>query len=780
MAFVALTFSCKQQGNSASDTKLIVKFDESVKVSRADSSVVNTGDAVSEGEELILSPANLESGKFVSSWMINGVACSDSAQGKYIYNVKKSDAKTEGSISVLNISFSTTTSTKLVIKFTNDILCNDVISSLKVLSGTEVTEGKKLEFTASLFDEEACENWYVNGVKIPVSLPRFQYVVAKVDAKIENNVPTINISFKKTTPKKLTIKFDDNNIWATNENNKRIFNDDEVNTSNIITFKANIEAGKAVNFWFVGDAKQEDQTSRTFVYTPVEKDAVSDGDKKVITIRCEKRNSQKIRIDFNPDDIYTSTGIESGSMVDDGTFILFNSKFTSNSYSPTWYVNDKKQPAQSLGGDAHYDKFIQTFKYTVDIKDAIDEGGVKVIKVSYKVPDKNKKITITFPQPQVVIIVPGVGVIQSGTQVNSGDDLGVQANYGYEGDNYGQTVALDSWFVNGKKIGYPKIVLNPTIFSTGGSAFAYMYRVDEEDADENGTINISYTTHERKEISIEFDDTIAVYKGPIGAQSPIDSGELIKEDTFLKFEKETAQGEYFDNHFYFNGKKWETILSADLYLLNANDAVEKDGILVLQVTTKKPRPEEKIKVIWDDSNMTCEHSGTALVSGGRVTENTELIFKYNLTDETKIIRGFFTDGKDDSHTLARDGDTDKVEGCALKASLEYCKKEGNEYVLRPRFQLDNKEKVTVEFDSSITCTNKDDNSNVMSGMEIPEGTSLSFQATLQGQGVRTWIVGIKEIHGGRLTLQNPAVWCVRKDWAKKENGKYVARVSFQE
>jgi len=772
MTLVALTFSCKQGQSNTGNEKLIVRFDESVKVLRADSAVVNTGDVVSEGEELILSPTNLGNGQFVSSWMINGVACPNSAQGKFIYNVKKSDAKVEGSLKVLNISFDTTSSEKLIIKFSYDVLCKDPLSSLKVISGTEVTEGEKLEFTASLSDEEACENWYINDIKLPVSSPSFQYTVAKMDAKIENDVPTINISFKKTTSKKLIIRFDDNNIWATDENKKRISNDDEVNTSNIITFTANIEAGKAVDFWFVGDTKQENQTSRTFIYTPLEEDAVSDGDKKVITIKCEKRDSKKVRIDFNQDDIYTSSGIESGTIVDDGTFILFNSRFTPNSYSPTWYVNDKKQPPQSLGGDAHYDKFIQTFKYTVDIKDAIDEGDVKVIKVSYKVPDKSKKITITFPN-DVVIIVPGVGLIQSGHQVDNGEDLGVQANYGYEGDDYDQKVALDSWFLNDKKIGYPKITLNPTIFHTGGSALAYFYRVDEEDADENNTINISYTTHKRKEISIEFDDTITVYRGPKTAPILIDSGTLIKEDTFLSFSKEVAQDEYFDNHFYFNGRKWETLFSDDLYLLNANDAVEKDGILVLQVTTKT-RPKKTIKVVWDDSNMICQN----ISSGESVSENTTLTFTYNLTDNTKIIRGFFTDGKDDSHTLARDINTDKIEGCILKTALEYCKKEGEEYVLRPRFQLGDKEKVTIKFDSSITCKNIDDNSDVTSGMEILEGTSLSFQANVEH--VRTWIIGIKEVHGGRLTLPNPSLWSVNKEWAKKENGKHVAKISFLE
>ena len=779
MAFLALTFSCKQHGgqSGSTNTKLIVRFDGSVKVLRANSSIVSTEDVVNEGEELILSPSNLENGQFVSSWIINGVALQDSAQGKFLYKVKKSDAKTEGSFNVLNISFNTTSSEKLIIKFTDDILCKDLLSSMKVLSETEVTEGEELEFNAILSEDEACENWYINNVKLPISSPYFPYVVKKEDAKIENGVPTINISFKKTMSKKLIIRFDDNNIWAIDENKERIFNDDEVNTSNVLTFTANIEAGKTVDFWFVGNTKQENQTSRTFVYTPAEKDAVNDGDKKVITIKCEKRDSKKVRIDFNQDDIYTSTGMESGTMVDDGTFILFNSKFTPHSYSPTWYVNDKKQPAQSLGGDPYYDNFIQTFKYTVDIKDAIDEGSVKVIKVSYKVPDKNKKLTITFPD-DVVVIVTGVGKVQSGYQIGSGETLGVQASYGYEGDDYGQTVALDSWFLNDKKIGYPKIILNPTIYYTGGSALAYICKIDEDDADANGTVNITYTTHQRKEVSIEFDSTIEVYKGPKGAQTSIDSGTLVKEDTFLSFEKTTSSGEYFDNHFYFNGKKWETGFSSDLYLLNANDAVEKDGIWVLKVTTKT-RPENEIKVVWSDSNMACQESSSAtnVESGDSVPEGTSLIFTYNLTDDTKIIRGFFTDGKDDSHILARNIDSDKVEGCILKTALEYCKKEGGVYVLHPRFQLDDKEKVTIKFDSSITCKDVDNDSDVTSGTEILEGTTLSFQADVTD--VHTWIIGIKEIHGGRLTLKNPSVWCVNKEWAKKENGKHVAKVSFQ-
>lgn len=775
VAFLATTFSCRQtQSNNA---KLIVRFDANVKVMRSNSSVVNTGDEVSEGEELVLSPSKLEDGQFVSSWIINDVALSNSAQGKFVYNVKKSDAKLENSLNVLNITFDTTASEKFILKLSDDVSCKDSLSSMKLVSGNEVTEGRKLDFNAILSDEESCENWYINNVKVQISSPFFQYVVAREDARIEEGVATISISFKKSVSTKLIIKFDDSNIGAIDENKKGIFNGDEVTTSDVITFTASIEAGKVVDSWFVQDVKQENQTSRTFIYSPNEKDAISEGDKKVITIKCEKKDSRKVRIDFNPDDIYTSSGIESGTEVDDGSFILFNSRFTSNSYAPTWYVNGKKQSPQTLGGDSYYDNFIQTFKYTVDIKDAIDEGGVKVINVSYKVPDKNKKLTITFPS-NVIVIIEAVGQVQSGYQIDSGETLGIQANYGYEGEGEksNQKVALDSWYINGKKVGYPKVFINPTIYYTGGSAFAYSCRIDEDDADANNVVNISYTTHERKEISIEFDAPIQAFKGSVSARTPISSGTLIKEDTFLSFRRDTSIDEYFDENFYFNGKKWESILSADLYLLNANDAIEKDGVLVLQVTAKT-RPRNMIKVIWDDPNITCEQSGTSLSSGEEVYEGTSLTFKYSVTDANKIIRGFFTDGKDDSHILARNKDTDKIEGCILKTALEYCKKDGDSYVLRPRFMLGDKEKVTITFDPSITCTNKDNNSNIASGTEILEGTTLKFQAS--AAEVHTWIVGIKEIHGGRLTLPNPSIWSVNKEWAKKKDGKLVANILFE-
>lgn len=780
MTFLSLTFSCKQT-QSNSDGSLIVRFNEHIKVLRSNSSLVNTGGAVSEGEELIFSSYDLEAGQFVSSWSINGVELENSAQGKFFYSVKSSDAKMEGSLSVLEIAFSATSlssSEGLIVKFADDVSCKETFSSVRVLSGSKVAGGEKLDFNAVLQEDEACENWYINDVKTPISSPLFQYVVSKEDAKIEDDKAVINVSFIKAITRRMVIRFDDSKIGAIDQNQKRIFNNDEVSSSDILTFTANIEAGKTVDSWFVGNTKQENQTSRTFVYSPAEKDVVKEGGKKIITIKCEKRNPGKVKINFNKDEIYTLSGIESGTLLDEGTFIVFNSKFTNNSHAPTWYLNDKKQPAQSLGGDLWYDSFIQTFKYTVDIKDAVDEGNVKVINVSYKVPNKNKKLTLTFDD-SVVVVAPGVGQVQSGHQFESGETLGVQANYGVEGEDSPQTVAFEAWFLNGKRTGFPKIAINPTIYQTNGSSFAYFYRISEEDADENGNINISYTTHERKSISIEFDSSIEAYKGSATARTRIESGTVIKEDTFLSFRKEPSIGEYFDENFYFNGKKWEFILSSDLYLLNSNDAVEKDGILVLEVTTKT-RPEQEIKIVWNDSNMTCQnHSGSVnFSSGDSVSEGKSLVFKYNLTDNTKIIRGFFTDGKDDSHILARNGDTDKIEGCIVKADLKYCVKEGGEYVLRPRFQIEDKQMVTIMFDSSLECRNRDSSGSIVTnGMKIPEGTTLGLKANIPQ--VYTWIVGMKEIHGGRLTLPNPAIWCVNKEWAKKENGEYVARISFK-
>ena len=776
VALLVATFSCKHSGKNE---KIVVKFGESVKVERINLSLVTTGAEVSEGEELIFSPQSLEAGQFVSSWIISGVALPNSKQGRFIYKVKKSDAKKEGDVNVLDISFDTTSSEKIVIKIKDDVLCKDSLSSMNKNSGDEVKEGDKLDFTARLSDEEACEEWYINGVRFPLSSsPLFEYVVKREDARLEDDVATINVSFKKTTVTKLIVRFDDKNIEAIDASSKGVFNEDEVKNTDVITFTAKVEEGKTIDAWFVNNVRRDGQTSRNFVYTPNENDAVLEGSKKIIAIRCEKRTSDGVKIEFNQDDIYTSNCMESGTVVKEGTFILFNSKFTANSYAPTWYINDKKQPPQSLGGDPYYDNFIQTFKYTVDIKDAIDEGGVKVIKVSYKRPDHTKKLKITFPK-DVGVIIQGVGEVTSGYEVSCGDDIGIQAKYGYEGENSAQTVALDSWYINDKKVAFPKVFPNPTIYSTGASAFAFVYKVVEEDADKDGVINITYKTHERRDVMIEFNDSsIKAFKGPSSARVPITSGTLIKEDVFLSFQKEVGLDEYFDGNFYFNGKKWEYILSSDLYLLNANDAVERDGILVLQVTTKT-RPVNQIKVVWDDSNMKCGmySTTTPMQSGQTCTEGTPLIFTYNLTDNTKIIKGFFTDGKDESHTLARNLANDKVEGCKITALIKYCKKEGDEYVLHPRFQLETKEMVTITLSNGVTCKNKDTNANITSGEKVLEGTTLDFQAS--SAAVHTWIVGIKRIEGGRTALKNPSYWCVNKEWAKKEGGDYVANISFE-
>ncbi|MGP1439839.1 MAG: hypothetical protein ACTTJ3_03770 [Treponema sp.] len=778
------TFSCRQDKTHES-AKFVVKFDEKIKATKADLSKLSSGDVVNEGEELTFSASSkAEEGQLISKWIVNGKEIDGSANSWFSYKAKKDGAPQEGSLYVLAVDFETTSSEKIVVNFDEIISCKNATTYAKKSSGDEVADGEELDFFAAVSDDAACENWVINGLKLPSSSsPNFKYKVAMKDAVLENEVATINFSVNIVKATKLTIKFDDAKIRAVDGNQKALFSGDEVSSRDVITFTANVEEGFTVDSWFVKGVAQEGQNSRDFVYSPNEKDAVNEGGKKVVTVSCNKKGPQKVKIVFDSDKIYTSSGLESGAMVNEGTFILFNSRYTANSYSPTWYINDKKQPAQTLGGDASfYDNFVQTFKYTVDIKDAVDENNEKVIKFDYKTPDKKKKLTITFPT-DVTVIIPGAGKVNSGYQISSGDDIGIQVNYGVEGEGAAQNVALDAWYLNGKKIAHPKVSTNPTIYNTAGSSLGYLCRLTEEDADKDDKINITYKTHPRQKIQITFDsETIKAFKGPNvpSAKTSFDSGSMIKEDTFVSFQNVAPETEFFDNNFYFNGRRWETLLSSDCYLVNSRDAIDVDGVLTLNVTSKL-RPKKQVKVVWDDANMKGimgQGSGAVnVVSGATVQEGSTIIFKYENLPEGKVIRGFFTDGRDDSHNLARGQNSDKVQGCIFTVALEYCKKEGDEYILHPRFQIDDAQMVTITLGSGVGCVYQDNGKTVSSGTEIQEGTGLKFTAS--SSQVHSWFVGIKEIEGGRTTLANPSFWAVNKEWAKKVNGKYVANISFE-
>lgn len=66
-------------------------------------------------------------------------------------------------------------------------------------------------------------------VRFPLSSsPLFEYVVKREDARLEDDVATINVSFKKTTVTKLIVRFDDKNIEAIDASSKGVFNEDEV------------------------------------------------------------------------------------------------------------------------------------------------------------------------------------------------------------------------------------------------------------------------------------------------------------------------------------------------------------------------------------------------------------------------------------------------------------------------------------------------------------------------------------------------------------------------
>lgn len=785
MCTVAM-FSCKQNQDTNGQGKVpgvVLKFGSDVKCAKLDGSEILSEAEVAEGDEVVLSPVSIDSGKGVKAWYANDKELPQSAKGRFKYKVSKSNAQDEGGKNVITFRFDIIDVTKTILKLGEGVTCKDASTGIGKDNGDVIKEGEKLELTAFLSEKKVCEGWYVNDVKLPSSeTPVFLYDVKVSHSVVDGDTGVISFSFKETPIVPLVMNFD-SKIRAVNQVQKGVFPGDEVSGADVITFTANVEDGKTVEAWYVGNTKQENSAKREFVYTPKVGDSTEAGGKRVIEIKVEKRDSSKLKIVFDKK-IYTTSGIETGSEVSEGQFIEFNSSLSSNSYAPTWYVNTEKQKPQSLGGDPYYDNFNQTFKYVVNAKDAKEEGGEKKILIDYKIPDGKKKLKLIFEEDKlnpkasrVVVIVPGKGQIHSGDEVTVGMDLGIQANYG-ETTGY-QTEAIDSWYINDKKVGYPKIVVNPTIYPVATSSFAYIYIVSEEDADKDGNINLRYETHERQEIRITADESIRIFSGGTQAPSPVDSGSSIKEDTLLRFQKDPESDEYFDGNFYFNGKKWESILSSDSYLLNKRDAVFNGVEYELKVTTKTRKANE-IKVEYDDPGLTVQNrSKQKIPSGTSIKEGTTLNFFYKVQDPNKVVIGFMTDGTDVSHQLARNGNTDKVEGASLQVDLKWCAKEGDEYVFRPRFVLDDKKMVTIKLGQNLTCTNRDTNATVTDGMKVPEGTTLGLKANTTKE-LSKWVIGHKTIFAGRTLLPNPAVWCVSRAWSQKENGEYSAHLSFEE
>ena len=208
-------------------------------------------------------------------------------------------------------------------------------------------------------------------------------------------------------------------------------------------FAKNVPSGNMVDKWVLNAKEKTPNSGNDLFYIVKAEDTVDEGGKKVIKVTRTFKPAASITIKYNSGEITiekkdTASGnwteISSDTEVDEGSDLLFGAKnIPSGKILDKWLLNGKKEVKPG-------------YIYSIKAKDAVDEGGKKVIKVERILKDA-ASITIKYNSDEIIVrnIMLGGGLpveVPSGTTVYEGSLLSFNTKDGH---------SVTKWILNGKK-----------------------------------------------------------------------------------------------------------------------------------------------------------------------------------------------------------------------------------------------------------------------------------------------------------------------------------------
>ena len=443
-----------------------------------------------------------------------------------------------------------------------------------------VYEGTRLSFNAkNLPAGQQVDKWKVNTKVLDYS----GYTVNAADAVPEDSDKVIEVTYTTKTAQAVKIRFDESTITVRKDGSDEIHTEDTVYEGTWLSFDAkNLPAGQLVDKW-----KVNTEVLNYSIYKVDAADAVEEGGVKVITVTYTTKAAQGVVIKFNPStvEVYNSnthTPIAANTSVYEGTELRFEPKGIPAQAVDKWKVNAKK---------------LEYYWYTVDAADAIDEGGQKVIEVTYTTKS-DKAVVIKFNPSTVEVYNSNTHTpIAANTTVYEGTALTFEP----KGIPVGQR--LDKWKVNAKELEDS------------------WYRVNAADAVLNGSdkvIEITYTTKPTQgPFIVKFDQRfVTVYDREKGV--PIPFGQQVYEGTVLSFTHPLA------NKWFVNAKE---LRPHDAYIVDPADAIYENGVKVLRVRFSV-HSAVMLTVQFNPAHIECKtFDGTAINPGDSKPAYTYVILK---------------------------------------------------------------------------------------------------------------------------------------------------------
>ena len=437
-----------------------------------------------------------------------------------------------------------------------------------VTSGIAVDEGTELFFDAkNVPSGNMVDKWILNGkTTISGNGNGCDYTVKLADAVDEGGKKVIKVERTFKSAASITIKYNSGEIemkkWnTTSEEWDELPPNTPVDEGSDLRFIVkNKPSGKIFDKWLLNDKKEV----KLNYYSVSVEDSVEEGGKKVIKVERILKDAASITINYNSDELTVRTRntsneewkpISSGTEVYEGSHLSFKAKNISPEKAlDKWLLNGKREVKPG-------------YYYSVSAKDAIDEGGKKVIKVERILKDA-ASITINY-NPAELIVKKNTDVNwtenPSGTAVYEGTHLRFYA----KDIPSGKTV--NEWILNGKKI------------TSNGNDLYYILKA--EDAVEQAgkkVIEVRYSLKDAASITIEYDESL-IMVGKIdlatNESSPVPTGTTVYEGSTLFF---APKGGHTVNKWVLNGKK--EVKPRHLYWVEAKDAVDEGDKKVIRVT----------------------------------------------------------------------------------------------------------------------------------------------------------------------------------------------------
>jgi|GEM_PF-2913506 len=300
---------------------------------------------------------------------------------------------------------------------------------------SEVSEGTLLRFRDKKIPEgQQVDKWMVNAKELDDD----DYTVNVADAVSEGSNKVITVTYTTKPAAAVVVKFDDSKIEVYKNGSGALNNGATVYEGASLWFEVkSLPTGQVFDKWLINGTKE---VKEDYLYKVNIADAVTEGSNKVITVTyTTKLSAGHVVIKFDPTLVQVEAplsgmhGITTGQTIDAGTLLLVHPLVSSDIDIDKIFFNTKEYTYKPDNS------------YSLDINDAVQEGGNKVVRIGF---------TVKHPQVLTAQFTPAA-LIECRTVT------GAPITSGYEGSAYlyailkaklspGQVVK--HWEVNGTKI----------------------------------------------------------------------------------------------------------------------------------------------------------------------------------------------------------------------------------------------------------------------------------------------------------------------------------------